>query len=94
MTGRPGESRARSGTGADAASAVAQDESASRGCTCPVHDVRNSTTMTSEIVDGVRVWRPALAPVPTYAASRALLAILIELTEVPVLDGPAERGTE
>ena len=94
MTGRQGEGRPRSGSVADAVPVAERAETADEGCLCLVRDVRNSTTITSEIVDGVRVWRPFLAPVLTNAASRTLLAILIELTEVPVLDGPADRGTE
>jgi hypothetical protein len=42
----------------------------------------------------VEVQLPVEPPSLTRAASRVLLAILIELTEVPVLDGPAERETE
>ncbi|WP_158896330.1 hypothetical protein [Amycolatopsis anabasis] len=39
----------------------------------------------------VRVILPAGLPELTPAVSRTLLAILIELTEVPVLDGPVEE---
>ena len=39
----------------------------------------------------VRVILPAGLPELTPAVARGLLAILIELTEVPVLDGPAEE---
>lgn len=63
---------------------------------CPSRDHcgRKSTRITSEIVDGVRVQLPAEPPPLTQSASRTLLAILIELTKVPVLDMPVERGTE
>lgn len=55
--------------------------------------VGKSTTITADIDDvGVRL--PAEPPSLSRTASRVMLAILIELTEVPVLDGPAERGTE
>lgn len=37
---------------------------------------------------------PAEPPVLNREACRILLDILIELTEVPVLDEPRERGTE
>ena len=37
---------------------------------------------------------PAGVPPLTRPACRALLAILIELTEVTVLDGPSDKGTE
>jgi hypothetical protein len=39
----------------------------------------------------IRVILPAELPSLTPAVARGLLAILIELTEVPVLDGPAEE---
>jgi hypothetical protein len=39
----------------------------------------------------IRVILPAGLPELTPAVARGLLAILIELTEVPVLDGPAEE---
>jgi hypothetical protein len=39
----------------------------------------------------IRVILPAGLPRLTTAVARGLLAILIELTEVPVLDGPAEE---
>ncbi|WP_414943764.1 hypothetical protein [Amycolatopsis sp. cmx-11-32] len=39
---------------------------------------------------GVQVILPAGLPAVSPAVARGLLAILIELTEVPVLDGPAE----
>lgn len=42
--------------------------------------------------DGIRVILPAETPVVTPVVARALLAILVELTEVPVLDGPGEGG--
>ncbi len=35
---------------------------------------------------------PASPPVLTTRSSRILLAILVELTEVEVLDGPSEGG--
>ncbi|MFI6025088.1 hypothetical protein [Amycolatopsis magusensis] len=38
----------------------------------------------------VRVILPVEMPVLTVAAARVLLAILVELTEVPVLDVPGE----
>ncbi|QFU89501.1 hypothetical protein [Amycolatopsis sp. YIM 10] len=38
----------------------------------------------------VRVILPDEMPVLTVAAARVLLAILVELTEVPVLDAPSE----
>jgi hypothetical protein len=38
----------------------------------------------------VRVILPAGIPELTAVVARGLLAILVELTEVPVLDGPAE----
>jgi hypothetical protein len=56
--------------------------------------VLNSTTITSDICGDVWVRLPVELPSLSRAASQVLLAILIELTEVPVLDGPAERGTE
>jgi hypothetical protein len=40
--------------------------------------------------DGVTVRLPAELPALTSRAARALLAILVELTEVPVLDRPAK----
>jgi len=40
--------------------------------------------------DGVTVRLPAELPALTPRAARALLAILVELTEVPVLGQPAE----
>jgi hypothetical protein len=48
--------------------------------------------MTSADVDRDRVTvrLPAEVPVLSRAASRILLAILVELTEVEVLDGPVE----
>ncbi len=50
--------------------------------------------MTSNDADGERVTvrLPAELPVLNRAASRILLAILVELTEVEVLDGPMEGG--
>lgn len=41
----------------------------------------------------VTVRVPCEPPVLNRESSRILLAILIELTEVPVLDGPRERGS-
>ena len=41
-----------------------------------------------------RVILPAGLPQLTPVAARALLAVLIELTEVPVLDGPAREATD
>jgi hypothetical protein len=38
----------------------------------------------------IRVILPVVLPELTPAVARGLLAILIELTEVPVLDGPEE----
>ena len=69
-------------------------ESSSPHCPCDEHDVGKSTRLTTEIVDGVTVRLPVERPPLTQAASRVLLAILIELTEVPVLDVADERGTE
>jgi hypothetical protein len=43
--------------------------------------------------EGLVVRMPAEVPLLTRPAWRALLAILIELTEVPVLDRPSDRGT-
>lgn len=40
--------------------------------------------------DGVTVRLPVEAPALTSRAARALLAILVELTDVPVLDRPGE----
>ena len=40
--------------------------------------------------DGVTVRVPAEVPTLTPRAARALLAILVELTDVPVLDRPGE----
>ena len=42
--------------------------------------------------DRITVHLPTELPVLTTPVSRILLAILIELTEVEVLDGPQERG--
>lgn len=39
----------------------------------------------------IRVILPEGLPELTPAVARGLLAVLIELTEVPVLDGPAEE---
>ena len=39
----------------------------------------------------IRVILPAELPELTPAVARGLLAVLIELTEVPALDGPAEE---
>lgn len=39
----------------------------------------------------IRVTLPVGLPELTPAVARGLLAILIELTEVPVLDGPVEE---
>lgn len=39
----------------------------------------------------IRVTLPAVLPDLTPAVARGLLAILIELTEVPVLDRPGEE---
>lgn len=52
--------------------------------------------MSGEDSDGesVTVHVPDGLPVLTKQASRILLAILVELTEVEVLDGPRERGTD
>ena len=61
------------------------------GATLPV---RKSTTMKSEIGDDVWVRLPAELPPLSRVASRTLLAILVELTDVPVLDKPEGRGTE
>ncbi len=41
-----------------------------------------------------RVILPAGLPELTPAAARALLAVLIDLTEVPVLDGPGREATD
>jgi hypothetical protein len=43
--------------------------------------------------DGLVIQLPAEMPLLTRPAWRALLAILVELTEVPVLDKPSDRGT-
>ena len=57
--------------------------------------VRKSTTLRSEIGDDdVRVRLPAEPPSLSRVASRTLLAILVELTDVPALDRPEGRGTE
>ena len=56
--------------------------------------VRKSTTLRSEIGDDVRVRLPAEPPSLSRVTSRTLLAILVELTDVPVLDMPEGRGTE
>jgi hypothetical protein len=56
--------------------------------------VRESTTLRSEIGDGVRARLPVEPPMLSRAASRTLLTILVELTDVPVLDRPEWRGTE
>ncbi len=37
---------------------------------------------------------PAELPMLSRSVSRILLAVLVELTEVPILDGPLERGNE
>lgn len=52
--------------------------------------------MTSDDVENERVTfrLPAELPVLTRSASRILLAILIELTEVEVLGGPEETGDD
>lgn len=39
----------------------------------------------------IRVILPAGSPELTPAVARGLLAVLIELTKVPVLDGPTEE---
>lgn len=39
----------------------------------------------------IRVILPAGLPELTPAVARGLMAVLIELTEVPALDGPAEE---
>ena len=57
-------------------------------------EVLNSTTIASGTGGDVRVCLPVEPPSLSREASRVLLAILIELTEVPVLVGPAERETE
>lgn len=44
--------------------------------------------------DGVTVRLPAELPALTPRAARALLAILVELTEVPVLGQPAEGASD
>lgn len=44
--------------------------------------------------EGITVHVPTELPVLTPHVSRILLAILVELTEVEVLDGPRERGPE
>lgn len=49
-------------------------------------------TSTKQETETVRV--PAGLPSLTRPACRALLAILIELTEVVVLDGPSGKGME
>jgi hypothetical protein len=56
--------------------------------------VRKSTTVVSEIGDDVSVRLPAEPPSLSRVASRTLLTILVELTDVPVLDKPEGRGTE
>jgi hypothetical protein len=56
--------------------------------------VRKSTTLRSEIGDDVRVRLSAEPPSLPRVTSRTLLAILVELTDVPVLDMPEGRGTE
>jgi hypothetical protein len=44
--------------------------------------------------DGVTVRLPKELPILTPRAARALLAILVEVTEEPVLDQPAERASD
>lgn len=44
--------------------------------------------------EGITVRFPADLPTLNREASRILLAMLAELTEVEVLDGPPERGSE
>ena len=56
--------------------------------------VRKSTTLVSEIGDDVSVRLPVEPPSLSRVASRTLLTILVELTDVPVLDKPEGRGTE
>ncbi|MER7862234.1 hypothetical protein ABTX61_24255 [Amycolatopsis japonica] len=41
-----------------------------------------------------RVILPGGLPELTPAAARALLAVLIDLTEVPILDGPEREATD
>ena len=63
----------------------------------PGHAVTGRDTGPTEISspdDGVTVRLPADLPTLTPRAARALLAILVELTEVPVLDQPAERASD
>ena len=43
--------------------------------------------------EGLVIQLPAGAPSLTKPACQALLVILVELTEVPVLDRPSDRGT-
>jgi hypothetical protein len=49
-------------------------------------------TSRNEEQERVTVHLPVELPVLNRAASRILLAILVELTEVEVLDGPVEGG--
>jgi hypothetical protein len=49
-------------------------------------------TSRNEDEERVTVRLPAELPVLNRAASRILLAILVELTEIEVLDGPVEGG--
>ena len=84
--------------------AVDAEESTSSRSTEKTRKGRNSTRLKSEkerelsVVtgvhsDGLVVRLPAEMPRLTRPAWRALLAILVELTEVPVLDRPSDRGT-
>jgi hypothetical protein len=56
--------------------------------------VRESTTLRCEIGDAVRARLPVEPPMLSRAASRTLLVILVELTDLPVLERPEGRGTE
>lgn len=44
--------------------------------------------------DDVAIHVPTKLPTLTKPVSRILLAILVELTEIEILDGPAGRDTE
>jgi hypothetical protein len=84
--------------------AVCAQESTSARSTEGTRQGEKGTRLESEkepvlgVVTGVQGERlvvrlPAEAPSLTKPACRALLVILVELTEVPVLDGPSDRGT-
>lgn len=47
-----------------------------------------------ESSEGIAVRFPANLPILNREASRILLTMLVELTEIEVLDGPPERESE